>query len=84
MVRRRPRLLETLEKVVVEFRLPIDNKGRFDEERAYRMSCYLARHLSWQYGRKVARPAGNLDGLNSHWIHMPFEWADTGEYITCE
>jgi len=63
------------------FRFPTNAEGHFDEVRAHRMSSYLARHLSWQYQREIARPVGNLDGLNSHWIHMPFRWADSDEWV---
>ena len=54
----------------------------FDEEAALKKAKRRAYYLSRKYGRKVARPAGNLKGGNPQWIHQPLRWADTGEPVT--
>jgi len=54
---------------------------QFDEEAALRKARYLARFLTWRLGRQVARPYGNPDRLNPHWIHEPLRWADNGEPV---
>lgn len=53
----------------------------FDERARLREARYRARFLSWKYGRKIAPPYGNLDGMNTHWWHEPLRWADTGEPV---
>ena len=54
----------------------------FDERKERRMARYRARVLSWRLNRKVAPPMGNIDGINPHWIHEPFRWADNGQPVT--
>ena len=46
------------------------------------MARYRARHLSWKLGRKVREPAGNVDGINSGWVHQPLRWEDNDEPVT--